>query len=107
MLAVVALWAAAPAFACLAPAPCHCCRGMMMNCDSAAMISAQPCCQLHNQNSAIPPKGAAAPELQFGPARVLALAALPDSGDPSGQRSGSAKPPPPLSLLGASTILRI
>lgn len=108
LLAVVALWAATPTLACLAPAPHHsCCHAMMANCGAVAMGAAHPCCQLQKPNTAVPPTSAVAPDLQVGPLQSPAFADLPNPGDLTGHRLGSAKAPPPLSLLGSSTILRI
>ena len=79
MLAIVALWAAGPALACMTPAPCHsCCRAMMMDCDSATMSAAHPCCQLHSSGTAIPQGRVVAPEPQIGAAQSLASALPPD-----------------------------
>jgi hypothetical protein len=108
MLAVVALWAVAPALACLAVAPCHsCCRDMMMDCDSTAMDAAQPCCQLQSSNVPVPATSVIAPELQTGLIRPLASAVLPDLDGLASPKSAIAEAPPPRSLSGASTILRI
>jgi len=107
MLAVVALWVAAPALACFAPAPCHqCCRAMMTDCDSA-MIAAHPCCRLQSSNSAIPPGRAAATDFSSGPTQALVSVNLPDLSALTEQGLGSSKAPPPRSLSGASSILRI
>jgi hypothetical protein len=108
MLAVVVLWAAAPALACLIATPCHdCCHAMMMDCDSAATSAAHTCCQLHSSNAAVPVGSVVAPELQAGPAQALASAVLPDLAGLAGSKPASFKAPPPRSPLGASTILRI
>jgi hypothetical protein len=51
LLMVAVLWAAAPAFACLAPAQPHaCCVQMMRHCDPATMNAGMACCQAHNDN---------------------------------------------------------
>lgn len=106
MLAIVALWAATPALACLAPAPCHpCCRSMMMDCDSA-MIAAQPCCQMQS-STAIPPGQVAVTNLLSGSSQTPALVDLPDLFVLTRRGPGPSKTPPPRSASGASTILRI
>jgi len=107
MLAVVALWVAAPALACFAPAPCHqCCREMMTDCDSAT-IAAHACCRLQSSNIAILPGRAAATDFPSGPTQTLVSANLPDLSVLTGQGSGPSKAPPLRLLSGANTILRI
>lgn len=107
MLAVVALWAAVPALACLAPAPCHqCCRAMMTDCDTA-MIAAHPCCQMQSSNTAVPPGQAAATDLAPSSTQTLMWVILPNPKGLAGQGPNLSKAPPPRSLSGASAILRI
>src|SRR5258708_25999360 len=61
MLAVVVLWAAVPAFACLMPAQQDdCCRQMMQATGSCDMDASQSCCQVHGSDSNVP-IGRAAP----------------------------------------------
>jgi hypothetical protein len=108
MLAIVALWAAGPALACMTPAPCHsCCRATMMECDSEAMSAAHPCCQLHSSGTAVPQSRVVAPEPQFGAVQSFASALPPDLDRLAGQSLLSSKAPPPRSQSSASTILRI
>ena len=108
MLAIVALWAAGPAVACLAPAPCHqCCRAMTMHCDFATMSAAHPCCQLQSPATAIPLGRVVAPEPQIGAVQSFASALPPNLDGIASQSRLSAKAPPPRSLSGASTILQI
>lgn len=59
MLAVVVLWTAMPASACLlamhpAGQPA-CCRGMAQECGATAMGASDSCCQAHPQNAAVTP----------------------------------------------------
>src|ERR1700733_5839609 len=110
MLAIVALWAAGPALACVTPVPCHsCCRAMTMDCDSATMSSAHPCscCQLDSSGTGVPQGRVVAPEPQIGAVQSLASALPPDLDRLAGQSPLSGKAPPPRSQAGASTILRI
>jgi hypothetical protein len=108
MLAVVALWAMVPALACLTSAPCHsCCRAMMTDCDMATVGAVLSCCQLHSSSTALPPERVVAPEPLLGPAQALALTAIPDCDDFTGQSPLSSEAPPPRSHSGAKTILRI
>ena len=108
MLAVVALWAAGPALACMTPAPCHsCCRAMMMHCNSAMMIAAHPCCQLHSSQTAVPPGRPAGTNLPSGSSQTLVSVNLPDFSRGAVQGPNPSKAPPPRSPSGASTILRI
>ena len=108
MLAIVALWAAGPALACITPAPCHsCCRAMMMDCDSATMSAAHPCCQLDSSGTAVPQGRVVAPAPQIGAVQSLASALPPDLDRLAGQSPLSSKAPPPRSQSGAGTILRI
>lgn len=107
LLAIVALWVVAPAIVCLAPAPCHqCCRAMMVDCDSAMLLS-HPCCQLRNSNPAILPDRATVTDFSSGATQALASISLPDLSVLTGQSTGPSKAPPPRSLSGASSILRI
>lgn len=59
MLAVVALWAAMPASACLLtmqPAGgSACCRGMAQDCPMRGMGMNASCCQFHGRNAALTP----------------------------------------------------
>ena len=108
MLAIVALWAAGPAIACMTSAPCHsCCRAMMMDCDSVTMSAAHPCCQLHSSGTALPQSRVVAPEPQIGAAQSLASALPPDLDRLASQCLRSSNAPPPRSQSGVSTILRI
>src|SRR5215469_9089331 len=60
LLMVAVLWAAAPAFACLAPAQPHaCCARMMRNCDPATMNAGMTCCQARSQNESEQPAAGA------------------------------------------------
>lgn len=107
MLVAVVLWAASPALPCLAPAPCHsCCRMMMMmDCDSA-MIAAHPCCQMHS-STAVPPGQIAVTSLPTGSSQTPVAVNLPDLSQGDARGPNPSKAPPPRSLSGASTILRI
>src|ERR1035438_9509647 len=56
MLAVVVLWAAAPASACLLgtrhSSPPACCRAMAKDCDTPTMGADSSCCQIHDKTPA-------------------------------------------------------
>src|SRR5271157_1651122 len=108
MLAIVVLWAAGPAVASIVPAPCHsCCRAMMMDCDSATMSAAHPCCQLDSSGTAVPQGRVVAPEPQSGAVQSFASALPPDLDRVAGQSALSSEASPPRSPSGAGTILRI
>jgi hypothetical protein len=108
MLAILALWAAGPALACITPTPCHsCCRAMMMDCDSATMSAAHPCCQLDSSGTAMPQGRVLTPALQVGAARSFAFILRPDLDRMAGQSPLSSKAPSLRSQSGAGTILRI
>src|SRR5208283_3396939 len=101
-------WAAGPALACLTPAPGHsCCHAMAMDCDSAVMIAAHPCCQFHDSGATVPLGNAVAPEHQVVHHHAMVSTVLPPPGGLAGQTPGSIKTPPPRSLSGVNTILRI
>lgn len=108
MLAVVVLWAAAPALACLTPVPCHsCCHAMAMDCDSAVTSAVHPCCQLQGSGAAVPMNSAIAPEQATGLHQTMASSASIALSGLASQTPGSAKTPPLRSLSGTATILRI
>src|SRR5579872_1480353 len=108
MLAVVALWATAPALACLTAAPCHrCCNAMATDCSSAVMSTAHPCCELHGSVTDVPVSSVSTVEHYLGLQHTMICAVLPAFGGPVGPTSGWAKADPPRSPSGASTILRI
>jgi hypothetical protein len=106
MLAVVILWAAAPALACLMPADCHsCCHAM--DCDSVVMSAAHSCCQVHGSSADVPGVSAIAPGHRAGPQHAMISTVPSLLTGLSGQTPGSAKALPPRSHSGARTILRI
>lgn len=108
MLAVMALWAVAPALACLKAAPCHsCCRAIMTDCGMATVGASRSCCQLHSASNAVPPARAVTPKPLGGPELGLAVAVLPDPGDLAAPQRNAASALPPRSQSGGSTILRI
>lgn len=108
MLAIVALWAAGPALALITPAPCHsCCHAMMMDCDSATMSAAHPCCQLNSSGTAVPQGRVIAPKPLTGALRTIASALPPDLDGLAGQSALASEAPPPRSQSGAGTVLRI
>src|SRR5580692_7467281 len=91
MLAILALWAAGPALACITAAPCHsCCRAMLTDCDAAASAS-YPCCQLHSSGTALPRGRVVAPAPQVGAAQPLGSALPPDLDCLAGQSVLSSK----------------
>lgn len=108
MLLVVALWAATPGLACLAPSPSHiCCRGLMMGCDAAAMSTGHSCCELQSNESNTTPGRAAVSEPLPNAAQMLTAVHLPALDGIAGLSPNPANAPPPRSSWGARTILRI
>ena len=108
LLAVVALWAATPAFACLSLRSSHrCCRQMPADCGMALMGAHSPCCTLNPLPASSNPETATGPVTQNSMAVVAAAgltAPLPAAEVPLSQ---TAFTPPPRPLSGASQILRI
>jgi hypothetical protein len=110
LLAVVVLWAAMPAFACLIDAnqmsQSECCRAMA-NCDPTAMAADSPCCQIHERTPAVPPVQ------PFSPVKSLEIAALPhESGivvtaELGGAYGNTLETPPPKFPPGGAFSLRI
>ena len=108
MLVVAALWAVLPALVCFAAAPCHdCCRAMGMDGNMAMLGMANSCCQMQSSSATVPPANAVAPKMQMGSVQTLPSALLPGFITLAGEKPSPTKAPPPRSLLGASTILRI
>jgi hypothetical protein len=108
MLAGVVLWAATPALASLIPAQCRsCCQVMAMECDSAVMNAAHPCCQLQSSSAAVPLGIIVAPKPQADMQHTMATTVLPALSGVAIQTPESDNAPPHRSLSGASTILRI
>jgi hypothetical protein len=108
LLAVVVLWAATPALACLTPAAQHaCCQGMMQGCGSSPMMTNHACCRVQPPAPADPSGAASAADHAFQcaqlPVRVATLAP-PSSTTVSNRITGA---PPPESLPGNNSILRI
>jgi hypothetical protein len=55
MLAVLALWAAVPVFACLTPSPQDdCCQKMQAPASTCDMDASQSCCQVHSRPGSHP-----------------------------------------------------
>ena len=108
MLVVVVLWAAAPAFACLAPSQPHaCCRHMdMPDCDMSTMGAAASCCQVST------PDTSGAPAIRAITPRTLEIAhpttsiLLAPEIRPGSRPVSIAETPPPHALTGSS-VLRI
>jgi hypothetical protein len=111
MLAVVALWAAIPASACLLTKPPaeqpDCCCGMAQDCPMAGMSVDAPCCQFHGKNTAVVPVS------PFSSQRVHRLAFVPHqatleptAASGAGWRNALEAPPPGFSP-GSVSILRI
>jgi hypothetical protein len=111
MLAVVALWAAMPATACLLTAqPAgqpDCCRAMAQDCPMAGMSMDAPCCQFHGKNIAVVPIS------PFSSQRVQRLIFVPQqtgqepSAAPCAGWRNALEAPPPKFSPGAVSILRI
>jgi hypothetical protein len=109
MLAVVVLWAAAPASACLLgtrhssqPA---CCRAMAKDCETPAMGADSSCCQIHGKTPAVTPVPQYSPvqsqELAYGPHQ----AGEESPANPgSGYRNALETPPPKFPPGGAFAL---
>ena len=106
MLVIMALWAVAPAIACLAPAQQHaCCRDMMPNCGSSTMDASSACCQARSSETAYPSAQAAGPDraMQLFASQSIAgvlAPALTYAGPVQGSNGPSISPP-------GSPVLRI
>ncbi len=112
MLAVVVLWTAMPASACLLGAQpagqSACCRGMARDCPMRGMSMDAPCCQFHGGNAA------AAPVSSFPSQRVQRLIFVthqagleaPTAAASAGWRN-ALKAPPPKTPPGSVSQLRI
>lgn len=108
MLAVVVLWTAMPALACvLAPTHHACCRDMAQECSSSAMNSGGACCQIHPSDSAVSVLITSAPERSFALFSIAVTPALaaPDAADAPALRMAGASPP--AASPGNNFILRI
>jgi hypothetical protein len=107
LLALVALWAAKPAFACLtAVTPPSCCQGTMPGCDDSTTMANMTCCQSQSPENAIPAAMAAAcsaPAVQMVTLPVDAVDSAQAAGVIASVAGASPSPPPP----GFSSILRI
>jgi hypothetical protein len=111
MLAVVALWAAMPASACLLtmqPAGrSACCHGMAQDCPIRGMGMDASCCQFHGRNAALTPVS------PFSSQRVQRLAYMPHQAGleafsaPGAGWRNALEAPPPKFLPGSVSILRI
>lgn len=74
MLVVAALWAAAPAFACLLPASPHACCKSMPECNPAVMGADSSCCQVQApENNGVP---AGQLDAQSAPAHATVLVSV-------------------------------
>lgn len=106
-LAVVVLWAATPALACLTPVAHHsCCQGMaMQNCGSAVMMHCGDCCSVQPGNAPLPP-GSAIDHVvgSVTAAAPAVMAVLPAAGDAALLASETPLPP---GSPGVGSILRI
>lgn len=109
LLAIVVLWAATPALACLMPsAHPSCCQGMsMQNCSAPAMMQCGDCCSVHPADAPLLPGSAGAIDHLAGsvtsPAST-ALALSPAAGQVTLLVSESPLPP---GSAGVGSILRI
>ena len=107
LLAVVVLWAATPALACLTPAAHRsCCQGMaMQDCASPAMMHCGDCCSVQPGDAPLLPGSAVDHVVGFVTAAAPAVVALlPAAGNAA--RLASETPLPPGSP-GVGSILRI
>lgn len=111
MLLIVALWAAIPALACFASAPCHpCCRAghmMQMDCGAATMSAGHSCCDLNSPSTPAPSEQTATTSMASAAMQPLASVSYFVPFGLAGQELRPTAAPPPRSLLGSSTILRI
>lgn len=109
LIAIVVLWTAMPALACLSPtsAPHSCCHAMMQGCADSVHMGDQACCQIHAPAQAVPPTVAGVIDpftvfaVPFAGFEAFALA----GNSPSNLHLAGVTPSPPVS--GASSILRI
>jgi hypothetical protein len=108
MLVVVALWAAAPAFACLAPTQSHaCCRHMAMpDCDMTSMGTTPACCQLQAPDAGSMPALGSMTQRPIAVAQVVQRLAVAAVVLHRAMLPTEAETPPPLAVTGGS-ILRI
>lgn len=107
LLAVAVLWAAAPAFACLAPAQPHaCCARMMRHCDPATMNAGMACCQAHSQNESEQPTAGATFHVRVIPAEAWMMTAVTPAPSVANAMSHGSETPPPI-LTADTFILRI
>src|SRR3974390_2612853 len=107
LLMVAVLWAAAPAFACLAPAQPHaCCARMMRNCDPATMNAGMACCQARNQNESEQPAAGASFQIRLDLAHGWTPVAVAEAPASRSVPAHSAETPPPI-LTADTFILRI
>ena len=110
LLAIVVLWAATPALACLTPTTAHrsCCKGMaMQGCDSAAMMHCGECCRMQPADAPLLPGSANAVDHAVGsvPSPAPTALALPTAiGNPILLAFEAPLPP---GSPGAGSILRI
>lgn len=106
LLAVVVLWTAVPAFACLMPTQHHaCCQQMTQDC-STTMGADSSCCQAHLPQSNFPPaRDLGADRLaQFASDPVSATLVIPVVLQKLPVQAATA--PPPLTLS-SNSVLRI
>jgi hypothetical protein len=107
VLAVMALWAAAPVFACAeSPAPQDCCRGMMPDCGAQAMGTDSSCCQLRSSVPLSAVDRAPNPEQSPNPTPFVCVASAigPDS---LSLRRAQRSETPPRRFPGSISNLRI
>lgn len=108
LMAVVALWAASPAFACFVPAAQHaCCRHMATECSASQMGAGSSCCQARSTETDAPAIGSAASEQLVHPVATIVpgmAAVVPVELHGMLQQATEAPPsgPPP-----GGTVLRI
>lgn len=82
MLAIVVLWAASPAVACLlparpmTPAEHECCQKMAQQCGSSMMPASHTCCQAQQDHTAVSPVPTYSPTRPFSVALVPHTASL-------------------------------
>jgi hypothetical protein len=109
LLAIVVLWAATPALACLTP-PAHrsCCQGTMMrDCDSPAAMQCGDCCSVQPADAPLLPVPANAVDHAVGSVTAAAPAALvllPAAGSAIVHTIETPHPP---GSPGAGSVLRI
>jgi hypothetical protein len=111
MLAVVVLWTAIPASACLlavhSTAQPDCCRGMLLEFDSPPMCANSSCCQAERQSAAVATAPVYSPEQSQKLAVVLHQPGLHLRAFSCAMHRNASEAPPPKFPPGGAFALRI